>query len=284
VQDIQQMANKTGYVFATLVSFWLVMIGIGVSIVGFSGALASDEMENWIRGVMWVMAISGLFIAYGGFNMFIASRKKMRDIDKDEIELEQAVMKPVTIEEAVKTIREEAAKPFPEKNILLAHWTYTSEEWNTFTKKEFSFRIREALVVWLLIVGLGTWLLAGYGDMGHLAAFITSLSTGGLITVIRFIIAYNARKANSSKPGDVVISAKSILINGKYHILNDENKTLYKLELLKDETPQILEFSVEWNTRKGTTNEQVRIPIPADKSTEAAKLVEVFNTEVIGKY
>ena len=267
-----------------MVAFWLGMIGLGVSIVGFSGALASDEMEKWIRGLMWVLAISGLFIIYGGFNMFIASRKKMRDIDKDETELAQAVKKPVTIEDAVNLIREEAAKPFPDKNTLLAHWSYDTEEWNTFTKKEFGFRIREALIVWLLIAGLGTWLLASYRDMGHLAAFITSLSTGGLLTLIRFIIAYNARKANSSKPGDVVISSKSILINGKYHILNDENKTLYKLELLKDETPQILEFSVEWNTRKGTTNEQVRIPIPADKSTEAAKLVEVFNNEVIGKY
>lgn len=267
-----------------IVAFWLFIIGVAVSIVGFSGALASDEMENWIRGVMWLLAISGLFIIYGGFNMFIATRKKMSDIDKDEIELAQAVKNPATIEDAVKTIREESAKPFPEKNTLLAHWNYTSAEWKEFTKKEFSFRLREALVVWVLIVGLGTWLLAGYRDMGHLAAFITSLCTGGLITLIRFIIAYNARKANSSKPGDVVISAKSILINGKYHILNDENKTLYKLELLKDENPQILEFSVEWNTRKGNTNEQVRVPVPADKLTEAGKLVEVFNNEVIGKY
>lgn len=267
-----------------MIAFWLGMIGLGVSIVGFSGALASDEMENWIRGVMWVMAISGLFIAYGGFNMFIASRKKMSEIDKDESELAQAVKKPVTIEDAVKTIREEAAKPFSEKNTLLAHWTYSDEEWKMFTKKEFNFRIREALVLWLLLTGIGTLLLSGYREMGYLAAFITCFSTGGVITLIRFIIAYNARNANSSKPGDVIISAKSILINGTYHILNDENKTLSKLELLKDETPQILEFTVIWNTRKGQTNEQIRVPVPSDKLTEAVKLAALFNDEVIGKY
>jgi hypothetical protein len=284
VQDIQQMGNKTPYAFSIVLAVWFAILGLCCTVIGLSGALADDEMENWIRGVLWVLAISGGLMIYGGITMYFATKKKMSDIDKDEIELAQAVKNPATIEDAVKTIREEAAKPFPEKNTLLAHWNYTSEEWKEFTKKELSFRIREALIVWLLITGLGTWLIAGYRDMGHLAAFITSLSVGGLFTLIRLIIAYNARKANLSKPGDVIISAKSILINGKYHILNDENKTLYELELLKDQTPQILEFSVQWNTRSGMTNEQIRIPIPADKSTEAAQLVGVFYNEVIGKY
>ncbi len=284
MQDIQQMANNTGQAISMALGIFIAMLGFCCAIVGLSGALSGDEMDNWIRGVLWVLAISGGMMIYGGITMFFGAKKKIDDTTRDEKELVQAVKNPLNIDVAIQSVREQATKPFPEKNTLLAHWTYSDEEWKTFTKKEFNFRIREALVVWLLIVGIGTLLLSGYREMGHLAAFITCFSVGGLITFIRFIIAYNARNANSSKPGDVIISAKSILINGTYHTLNDELKTLSKLELLKDETPQILEFTVIWNTRKGQTNEQVRVPVPSNKLTEAEKLMNLFNTEIIGKY
>lgn len=284
MQDIQQMANNTGQAISMALALFIAMLGFCCSIIGLSGALSGDGMENWIRGVLWVLAISGGMMIYGGVTMFLGARKKIEDTSRDEKELAEAAKKTVNIDDAIQSVRKQSAKPFPDKNTLLAHWTYSDEEWKTFTKKEFNVSIREALLVWLLLVGIGTWLLAGYREMGHWAAFISSFSVGALITFIRFIIAYNARKANSSKPGDVIISAKSILINGTYHTLNDELKTLSKLELLKDETPQILEFTVIWNTRKGQTNEQVRVPVPSDKLTEAVKLVEIFNKDVIGKY
>jgi hypothetical protein len=284
VQDIQQMANNTGQVISMALAVFFAMLGFCCAIIGLSGALSGDEMENWIRGVLWVLAISGGVMIYGGVTMFFGARKKIEDTSRDEKELAEAVKKSVNIDDAIQSVREQSAKPFPDKNTLLAHWTYPDNEWTVFTKKEFSFRIREALGVWLVLVVIGTWLMSGYRDMGYLAAFITCLSVGGLITFIRFIIAKNAREANSSKPGEVIISAKSILINGTYHTLNNELKTLSKLELLKDETPQLLEFTVIWNTRKGQTNEQVRVPVPSDKLSEAAKLVEIFNNEVIGKY
>lgn len=284
MQDIQQMANNTGQGISMALALFIAMLGFCCAIIGLSGALSGDEMDNWIRGVLWVLAISGGMMVYGGVTMFFGSKKKIEDTARDEKELTQAVKKPINIDHAIQSVREQATKPFPDKNTLLAHWTYSDEEWKIFTKKEFNISIREALVVWLMLVGIGTWLLSGYREMGHLAAFITCFCTGGLITFIRYIIAYNARKANSSKPGDVIISAKSILINGIYHTLNDEHKTLSKLELLNDENPKILEFTVIWNTRKGQTNEQVRVPVPSDKLTEAIKLVEVFNNDVIGKY
>lgn len=263
---------------------FIAILGFCCAIIGLSGALSGDEMDNWIRGVLWVLAISGGMMIYGGVTMFFGARKKIEDTSRDEKELTEAVKNQINLDDAIKSVREQATKPFTDKNTLLAHWTYSDEEWKVFTKKEFKAQIRDALLVWLLLVGLGTWLLAGYRDMGFLAAFITSFSVGALITFIRFIIAYNARKANSSKPGDVIISAKSILINGIYHTLNDELKTLSKLELLKDEAPQILEFTVIWNTRKGQTNEQVRVPVPSDKLSEAGKLVDIFNNDIIGKY
>jgi hypothetical protein len=278
------MANNTGQVISMALAVYIALLGLCCAVIGLSGALSGDEMENWIRGVLWVLAISGGMMVYGGVTMFFGARKKIEDTSRDEKELAQAVKNPINLDDAIQSVREQTAKPFPDKNTLLAHWTYSDEEWKVFTKKEFNFRIREALVVWLLLVGIGTWLLSGYREMGYLAAFITCLSVGGLITFIRFIIAKNARKANSSKPGDVVISAKSILINGTYHTLNDELKTISKIELLKDETPQLHEFTVIWNTRKGQTNGQVRVPVPSDKLTEAVKLVELFNNDVIGKY
>lgn len=38
----------------------------------------------------------------------------------------------------------------------------------------------------------------------------------------------------------------------------------------------ILEFSIEWSTRKGNTNDETRMPIPKDKELKALKLIEFY--------
>ena len=45
------------------------------------------------------------------------------------------------------------------------------------------------------------------------------------------------------------------------------------------ETPEefkLLEFTIEWNTRNGNTNDETRIPIPLDKEQKAKELIAFY--------
>ena len=39
---------------------------------------------------------------------------------------------------------------------------------------------------------------------------------------------------------------------------------------------KLLEFTIEWNTRNGNTNDETRIPIPLDKEKKAKELIEFY--------
>lgn len=278
------MSNATGSAISMILALFTGILGIIITIVGLSGAVSGDEMSNTIRLLMWALTIAGGLMIYGALSMFFGAKKKMEDTARDEKKMTQAAVKALSSAETVQSLRAETKKGFPVNNTILIRWTYNDEEWKEYTRKEFRYRIREAIILWVLLTGMGTWLLADYRDMGHLTAFLSSFGLGAIVTFIRYLIANNARNANSAKPGEVVISAKSILINGKYHTLNDEMKTMSKVKLLKDEKPLILEFSVNWNTRKGPTNEQIRVPVPEGKTEDAQKLVKLFYDEIIGRY
>lgn len=278
------MSNNAGTAFSVIMSIFLAVLGLFVMIIGLSGALSGDEMGNGIRALLWVLAIAGGLMLYGAVTMFISANKKSADVKKDEANLTAEAKKPVNIDEARQSVQQAAEKGFTEKNTLLTHWTYNKEEWETWTKHEFSFRKEEAIIFLVVLCIVGTLLLPSMRSMSYFAAFLSSLFVGGIITAIRFGMAHSDRKANSSKLGDVVISARSVLINGKYHTLNDEHKTLSSVKIITDEKPNVFEFSVVWNTRKGPTGHEVRVPIPEGKMEDALKLKEVFTNDVIGRY
>ncbi|MGE3825431.1 MAG: hypothetical protein AB7G44_14515, partial [Bacteroidia bacterium] len=138
------MANNTGQVISMALAVFIAILGFCCAIIGLSGALSGDEMDNWIRGVLWVLAISGGMMIYGGVTMFFGARKKIEDTSRDEKELTEAVKNQINLDDAIKSVREQATKPFTDKITLLAHWTYSVEEWKVFTKKVFKAQIRDA--------------------------------------------------------------------------------------------------------------------------------------------
>jgi hypothetical protein len=90
-------------------------------------------------------------------------------------------------------------------------------------------------------------------------------------------VARSAHRGNLAAPrGDVIIAPDAILMNGRYHVLQDENFTFGGVRYLEDERPPILEFTVTWATRSGRTNEQYRVPVPRGREDEARALAAAF--------
>ena len=156
---------------------------------------------------------------------------------------------------------------------LRAYWQYNQEEWQTYTEREWKFRLQEA--AW---VGIGTGVLATlilYLTRGEdlMTILAISFGIGLLLFVCRVIIAWFTVRANRTADQAVVfIADNGILLNGKFYMLRSNLIRFGGVQWL-DEKPPILEFTVTWDTRRGTSNEQIRVPVPAGKEEEAKALL-----------
>ncbi|HEX8694164.1 MAG TPA: hypothetical protein VF746_17210 [Longimicrobium sp.] len=242
----------------------VVIIWFGVLALALGAAGAFADSEIW-----WVFALlglSGVLMVYGGVTGIARWRRAVRA----EAENTRAMLGAVSAVPGDTT-----GLPAP----VLAHWTYEPGEWTAYAAREVAFRRREAAWVGLGVVALGT-LLLGWTEGDWALAFGVSLVIGAAIGVGRWLVARSAHRSNLAAPrGDVIISPNAILMNGRYHVLQDENFTFGGVRYLEDERPPILEFTVTWPTRSGRTNEQYRVPVPRGREDEARALAAAFEHE-----
>ena len=62
-------------------------------------------------------------------------------------------------------------------------------------------------------------------------------------------------------------------INGKLNPYRSDRFWLKKIQMLAGD-PEVIEFTYSWDTRKGRTFDELRIPVPAGRGEEARALIE----------
>jgi len=164
-----------------------------------------------------------------------------------------------------------AARPAaPPPAPVLAHWTYTPEEWGAYTRREIKYRNREAFWIFVGFVMLASVMLVWQESADWGTSFAVALVVGALMGGGKWLIARTAHERNVATPrGEVVISPTALLMNGTYQVIQDHHFRFRSARVIEDERPQILEIGIEWPTRSGTATEEYRIPIPAGREEEA---------------
>lgn len=161
---------------------------------------------------------------------------------------------------------------------LLAHWTYSPDEWKKYTEEEY---VRErsdkmalfyVLVFFCVTIGGGLFLVAEDKE----AAGIVLAGLLALASFIRLLIAYTTRNnysANKKHLGEVFIGRKGVYLNKSFHSWN----FLSQLEgALIDQKNNILEIEYSSLSNQGKNYASVRIPIPRGKEEEAKTLVSAL--------
>jgi hypothetical protein len=153
---------------------------------------------------------------------------------------------------------------------VLAHWTYTPEEWSAYTQREIKYRGSEAFWIFVGFVLLATLMLVWQESADWGTSFAVALAVGALLGGGKWLIARTAHERNVATPrGEVVISPTAILMNGSYQVIQDHHFRFRAARVIEGERPQILEIGIEWPTRSGMATEEYRIPIPAGREDEA---------------
>jgi hypothetical protein len=248
-----------------------IVSGIIIIICGVIVApLAIGMLMSFTSSFFWY----GLILVLCSFMMIYSGVKQIRTTRKEEKYTHrfQETMKSEPITKGEVVINENEKEPSEMNPIVLARWTYTKEEWYSFYLKELQEQKIESILLFILITGLGGWLLTL--DKG--ASWLLALSISGFIGLIIALLKYFLKKDTIKIKNDfaeVTIGLDTILVNGNMVVLRDENKKLFKLELINKENYLYLECSYSWETRNGRTSDEFRVPVPIDKEMQAKEII-----------
>jgi hypothetical protein len=168
---------------------------------------------------------------------------------------------------------------FKDKN-LLAHWTYTSDEWSKYSETDYKadskgkWSIFHVVAVISLAVGLIFLIFAGEGGM---VVFIVML---GLIVLIALVAWFSARQVynqNRNSLGEAFISREGVCLNRQFHTWKGLAANLDSVTMLEEKGQRLLAFTYSMPSRVGMEARTVRVPVPAGKEEEAKKIAEMLN-------
>ena len=248
----------------------LIFCGVLTGPLGLVGLFAET---GTMRAVFGALAVCGAVLIGGGIQAICAWQRAVKEESAHRAALTgapqaQAPAAPPT------PAAGQAADP-----AVLARWSYTPQEWQAYAAEEYRFRVGEAVWFAVGIMLLGTLVLQLRRPATLALALLISAAFGALFGLIRLLVARTTHAAQTATPtGEVVISPRAILLNGRYHVLEDGRFHFGGVRYLDEETPPVLEFTVRWNTRSGVADEQVYVPVPRGREEEARALVESFPT------
>lgn len=166
-------------------------------------------------------------------------------------------------------------KPFSADNesVILANWDIGAEEWKTFSQWELRDRKQAALIMALMILGIGTIILRLTKQAPWGAAIGISLVLGVLVSWLRYRYVIGALAA-VVPTHTIFITPYSANFNDKCFLFKDNRKSIKEVRILEHIDPKVLEITYEWSTRYGMTHEELHIPIPKGKLGEAVRLLD----------
>lgn len=259
----------------------LLFCGILTAPIGFMGVLASGF--TYIGIIMLLLAVGGSLLIYSGIQYIRAAGK----LQKDEQALQQQLssngtaVKPDS-EKGVISEGTKPAEPTPTKLVLpdvhiIAEWETDPSTWQQFTINERKYRNEDNIYFFIAVLILGTLVLMLSRSASFWLALGISAGMGAIIVYIRRSLSLsNLQPGNQKSARRVIISDAFVSLNGHTFDLFSASRNTRKVRFLPDESPAILEFTIEWMTRKGPTFDELRVPVPAANFQQAAAVVQYF--------
>lgn len=156
---------------------------------------------------------------------------------------------------------------------LLANWSYSQQDWNEYVTIEKKNKKEDNFYFGCGIVIISTLGLVAFRNVTFLFGLLFAIPFAIGIPWLRMRFSYPYLKKNIQN-SEVKIYEKFLKINNHtIEFINDQRR-LKNIRII--ETPSgrhLLEFDVQWLTRKGPTNDEHRVLIPSEKMEEAKEIV-----------
>jgi len=273
----QRQANSLSKALGAI----FIALGIIMSILGIS--LLFSEGRSEIETILLILfLLSGGLMLIGGFQNIRNARDKDKAVDwyeaqlriKDEVLIPNKMPLPEITNLAETTEKKSIQKNTQEQHPdIIAKWEYTKSEWRTMTKAETMRRFKEGIWVSLFIGILGGWIISKTGE-SYLFGFLFALTVGVFISWLKVKLSNNLFALQQKN--SIWITTNALIINYKFKNISDYLIHLKYVKALKVEAHQYLEFSLEWQTRNGVTNDQIRILVPERYNIQIQMVLDYF--------
>ncbi len=165
-----------------------------------------------------------------------------------------------------------------QKENVLAHWTYSPQEWYQYTEKEHREDVASKKGLFILIsiiaVIVGVILFAIVRENPLIIALIILgiITVTGLSAFLSTTIAY---RHNKKYHGEVIIALNGVYFNRQMHVWNEMGNRLESIGLMDDRqglTIIAIEYSALAAYKRNSYT--IRIPVTPGKEKEAQEIVE----------
>jgi hypothetical protein len=161
-------------------------------------------------------------------------------------------------------------------NNLLAHWKYSSKQWDEFVTIEKGNKKEDNIYFGIGIIILGTLGLITFRNTSILMGLAFTIPLAILIPFLRMKISYKHLRKGVKNP-EVKIYFDRLIVNNHTIELQGKRKRVRSMKIIEVKNNlKLLEFDIQWITGKGPTNDEFRILIPEDKIKEAEHLVSLL--------
>lgn len=161
-------------------------------------------------------------------------------------------------------------------NQILETWTFSNEQWKKFVKIEKKNKKEDNIYFAIGILILCTPMLMVLRGTNFITALLFTSPLAILIPWLRQKFGNPHLKEHKGE-STVKIFPEYLIVNNKKIDLYGNRKWIKDMRIIEtSENFKLLEFTIEWSTRKGNTNDETRIPIPKNKEQRAKELIEFY--------
>ncbi len=165
---------------------------------------------------------------------------------------------------------------------ILAHWTYTSEYWAEYTKKEYETEKSEKKGLFLIVSGFALFFGILFWVLEEEPGFIVFLMMIGLIGLVafawRFSAWYNYRQ-NINGVKEAYITKDAIYMNRKLYTWQTVFTSFDEVTRKDNQGLALLVFKYTTASRTGPQTYTTRVPIPLGQEEAAKNIMQQINLQ-----
>ena len=247
---------------ASSISAFILACCAVVMIVSCVLMILEDSKGSWLEG----MALLGIglvvgIIAVKTFSLARNEKQRFRELS--------------AIIEAGKN-QDFSGKPKVE---ILANWVYSISEWKEFVKWEKRKANPTNLVEALSLVIMIALAIRYSTNIDWLLSFAISVMVGLAYCITKYYVNLFSINLEENKIPEVIVTNNAVIINGHSNQFLGNNLTLGKVSVNDAGKFNLFEITYGWQTKKGKTFDEIRVPIPKGSLKEAIFLQEKLSSK-----
>ena len=270
----QRTSNSLSRLFGCL------FLGIAVFMLFIGIALIFEKGRSYAEDTIMILSLlSGGLLLMAGVQNIRKARNKDEAMKLYKHDIRRQLSNPpdpatsaLSGDVSSQTINETEEKPD-----VIARWSYTQQEWRAMNREENRRRLKEGIVVSLGVGLLGAWVLYNRRGLGFFPGFLIAVGVGIFVSLLK--VALSNGLFATRKNNQIIFTSNALFINGKFKTIQDDQIGLQYVRSLKTEGVSFLEFSLQWQTRGGLTNDQFRILVPSLHEHEIQTVLNYYRNK-----